>query len=122
MSDANSSSNEQLPEFTYEQIVEGKRPPVLSGPYIPAYLAKAEIKRLEDCIRGLSDHAMKSAHEIGIMLQALKTIAANDRMTAPHPIGPAMGAGISQGLEWNAKIAKQALSAVEAAPRGEEAT
>ena len=39
-------SEQQLPEFTYEQIVEGTRPPVLSGPYIPAYLVRAEIARL----------------------------------------------------------------------------
>jgi len=40
---------------------------------------------------------------------ALERIAANDRMTGPHPVGPAMGAGVNQGLEWNAKIAREAL-------------
>ena len=46
-----------LPEFTYEQIVEGERPPVLSGPYIPAYLVHAEINRLRAVLEEIAVRA-----------------------------------------------------------------
>ena len=45
--------------------------------------------------------------------KALEQIAANDHMTSPHPVGPAMGLGVSAGLKWNAGIARAALRSPE---------
>jgi hypothetical protein len=56
----------ELPEFTYEQIVEGKRPPVLSGPYIPAYLVRMETERYRAALERIAWHELtwKEARDV----------------------------------------------------------
>jgi hypothetical protein len=66
----------------------------------------------DETVRQQGRQIEAQAAEIERLRAALERIAANNHMTSPHPVGPAMSAGVSQGLAWNARLAREALDGV----------